>query len=108
MFSSSWGKTQKENQKIHKASQTDGLDDDDQVTKYFPPESGQGGAALPREVGGVSGENVGAGAALLPLPSSQQEYPSSIILFIVEKIGGVYSWIFKHRMSYMYSILLYK
>ena len=55
------------------------------------PEGGEGGAALPREVCGVCGENVGAGAAFLPLPSSQQEYPSSIILFIVEKIRGVYS-----------------
>ena len=53
------------------------------------PEGGEGGAALAREVSGVSGENVGAGATFLPLPASQQEYPSSIILFIVEKIRGV-------------------
>ena len=55
------------------------------------PEGGEGGAALAREVSGVCGENVGAGATFLPLPPSQKEYPSSIILFIVEKIRGVYS-----------------
>ena len=47
------------------------------------PDSGEGGAALPGEVRGVCGEDVRAGAALLTLPPSQQEYPSSIILFIV-------------------------